>query len=598
MKKTNIILILVAMLSLLGLGAVVLLFGDVPEKNEYNVPSLGEYQDNYTADNGRNKEIIVEVAENFAQPAADGIYNMEFQNAVRESIDALIRTNKYSEDMPLVIYNPFQTNTQSLYVYFETEEPYAVSYSIHTPEADYDDFGGYVVPNRPDTSQIHEFQIVGLIPGETNMITIRMMDADGQVKIRRFYYYNTHEAEVATIELNTEAGMKEVENDDKTTSMVLASNESVSEGMFVVFPAENEVTPYLRFYDNHGVQRCEIPLEEYGTKRLLVYEDIMFFQVSTDKFVGINRLGQVIKLFTAENYTFGEDYCFDKNNDILMLASDKRQNSVDDCILLLDRETLEVTELVDLGDLLPEYKITCKETAGVKDWISLNSISYVDGNRILVSAEKTDTIIKIRRLYNEPRIAFLAGDTAKFEGTPYTELFLKTEGEFELHHSVNMLEYQPYDLIRETRSYIYLLNNNENYKYEKRQEHFSYYYRYLVDDAEGVLRLKDSIVLPEVLENGSVQWYGNHLVFATDAAAEFYEYDSAFQLIMKYSYQEPTIKKTEAELEYEEDNPPADATVAFLRVSKHDFLGYYFNAEPVLILPLETETEGAELGNE
>lgn len=598
MKKTNIILILIAMISLLGLGTVVLLFGDKKTVTENPALSLDEYKDTYIADTGRNKEIVVEVTENFAQPSQGEIYDVAFQNSVRESIDTLIRQNHYSEDSPLVIYNPFLTNTQSLYVYFETEEPYAVSYSIHTPEADYDDFGGYIVPNRPDTSKVHEFQIVGLIPGETNMITIRMMNADGLVTIRRFYYYNQNEAAVSTICLESEQGKKEVENKDKTVSVVPASDENVSEGMFVVFPAENEVTPYLRIYDNYGVQRCEIPMEEYGTKRVLVYEDFLFFKVSEEKFVGINRLGQVVKLFTSENYTFGEDYCFDKNNDILMLASDKRQDSVDDCIILLDRETLEVTELVDMGDLLPEYKITCKKTDGVNDWLSLNSISYVDGNRILVSADKTDTIIKIRRLYNEPKIAFLAGDAAKFEGTPYTELFLKTEGEFEQHASINMLEYQPYDLIRETRSYIYLLNNNENYKYEKRQEHFSYYYRYLVDDAEGVLRLKDSMVLPEVLENGSVQWYGNHLIFATDAAAEFYEYDSAFQLIMKYSYQEPVIKKTEAELENEEDNPPADATVAFLRVSKHDFLGYYFNAEPVLILPLDTETEGAELGNE
>lgn len=598
MKKTNIILILIAMISLLGLGVVVLFFGDAPENAEHNVPSLEDYQDTYIADNGRNKEIIVEVEENFAQPADGCIYDLEFQNSVRESIDALISKNQYSEDLPLVIYNPFQTNTQSLYVYFETEEPYAVSYSIHTPEAEYDDFGGYVVPNRPDTSQIHEFQIVGLVPGETNMITIRMMDADGMVKIRRFYYYNRHEAQTAAIELKMEPGMTEIENEDKTTSMVLASEESVSEGMFAVFPAQNEVAPYLRIYDNNGIQRCEIPMEEYGTKRLLVYEDILFFQVSADKFVGLNRLGQVVKLFTAENYTFGEDYCFDKNNDILMLASDKRQNSVNDCILLLDRETLEVTELVDLGDLLPEYKVTCKETDGVKDWLSLNSISYVEGNRILVSAERINTIIKIRRLYNEPKIAFLLGDAAKFEGTPYTELFLRLDSEFELHHSVNMMEYQPYDLIRETRHYIYLLNNNENYEYEKRQEHFSYYYRYLVDDAEEGVRLKDSMVLPEVLENGSVQWYGTHLVFATDAVPEFYEYDSEYRLIMKYSYQEPVKTKTEAELEYEEDNPPADATVAFLRVSKHDFQGYYFNAEPVLILPLEAETEGAEFGNE
>ena len=57
-------------------------------------------------------------------------------------------------------------------------------------------------------------------------------------------------------------------------------------------------------------------------------------------------------------------------------------------------------------------------------------------------------------------------------------------------------------------------------------------------------------------------------------------------------------EKDEEEKEQEEDYPPADATVAFLRVSKHDFLGYYFNDEPVLILPAATESEGAESENE
>ena len=60
------------------------------------------------------------------------------------------------------------------------------------------------------------------------------------------------------------------------------------------------------------------------------------------------------------------------------------------------------------------------------------------------------------------------------------------------------------------------------------------------------------------------------------------------------------IKKTEEELEHEEDYPPADATVAFLRVAKQNFNGYYYSPEPVLILPEEPETEieGAESENE
>lgn len=598
MKKINIILILLAMISLLGLGAVVLLFGNASKSAGNTGETLEEYQDIYIVDTEKNKEIVVEVEEGFSVAEKDRIYTMDFQNSVRQKIDDLITARHFSVDNPLVIYNPFLTNAQSLYVYFETEEAYAVSYSVHTPEADYEDFGGFVVPNRPDTSKIHEFQVIGLIPGETNMITIRLMDIDGEVIIRRFYFYNENEVEATTINLEIEQGTKQVENEDKTFSTVPASEESVAEGMFTVFPAANEISPYLRIYDNGGVQRCEIPLEAYGTKRLLVFENLMFFKVSDDKIVGLDRLGQAVKIFTSKDYTFGDDYCLDKNNDLLVLASDKRQSSVDDCIILLDRETLSVTELVDLGDLLPEFKSKCKEEKGVRDWISLNSISLVEGNRVLVSGDKTETIIKIRRLYNDPKIAFMVGDAEKFANTPYTELFLRLDNEFEMHHSLNMIEYQEYDLIREIRHYICVLQNNEDFEYEKKQKHYSYYYRYLVDEAEGGVRLMGSFVLPEVGDNGSIQWYGDHFLFASDMVTEFYEYDSEFQLINKYTYVEPVVKKTEEQLEYEEDNPPADATVAFLRVFKYDFLGYYYNAEPILISPLETEAEGAEAENE
>ena len=54
------------MLSLLGLGAVVLLFGDNKKTPDTGVPSLEDYQDNYIEDANRNKEIVVEVKENFA----------------------------------------------------------------------------------------------------------------------------------------------------------------------------------------------------------------------------------------------------------------------------------------------------------------------------------------------------------------------------------------------------------------------------------------------------------------------------------------------------------------------------------------------------
>ena len=74
MKKTNIILVLIAMLSLLGLGAVVLLFGNTEKLQEQTqTGTLEEYKDNYVTDTNMNKEIVVSVKEDFATPASSHI---------------------------------------------------------------------------------------------------------------------------------------------------------------------------------------------------------------------------------------------------------------------------------------------------------------------------------------------------------------------------------------------------------------------------------------------------------------------------------------------------------------------------------------------
>jgi len=158
MKKINTFLILIAMLSLLGLGGIVYLYGDNGTKQEDYYVSLEEYQDNYVTNLGMNKEIVVSVWEDFSQVAQWEIYDFDFQKSVRERIDAMIADNRYDEDQPLVIFNPFLTNNQSLYVYFETEQPYAVSYSVHTPDADYEDedMSDYDMPETEEEAEASE----------------------------------------------------------------------------------------------------------------------------------------------------------------------------------------------------------------------------------------------------------------------------------------------------------------------------------------------------------------------------------------------------------------------------------------------------------
>lgn len=593
MKKLNIILLLIAMLSLVGLGAVLVLTG---QKNSgENGGKLDDYQDGYIENTGLNKDILVTVVEE-AGGTSENVYDMAFQTRVREALDTMISEKVHDEDSPFVAYNPFGTNSQSLYVYFETAKPYAVSYSVHIPDSETPDFGGHAVPVSTETSMVHEFQITGLMPNEVNMITLRLTDSDGVVMIRRFYYQNPHDVAATEMFLEKENGTKRLV-DEKTgeVSVVPASTEKLSDGLFVAFQKENELKPYVRLYDNDGIQRAEIPLVDYGAKRLLFDGGRMYLRVSEKEIAAIDRLGQVEQIYTADSYTFGADLALDKDNNLLVLASDQRQTSVNDCVLLIDVKSGAVKELFDMGDLLPDYKKTCKAENGLLDWIDLNSIDWEEGNQILLSAGKPGLLIKIRRLYNEPRIVYLVGDITPFEDTPYEELFLRVDNEFELHDGVNIAGILPYDKIRESRHYVYLLNNNRYAEYEKNETPVSYYYRYLIDEAEFGVRLMESYEFPGVGMEGSIQWHGNHLIANGDQTAEFCEYDSQFGLVTKFTYVEPEIEYTEDELEHIEDNPLPDGTVLFARVMKYDFYNYFFMEQPTIVVPADTKTEENEL---
>ena len=87
----------------------------------------------------------------------------------------------------LMEYNPFGTNTQSLYVYFETEEPVNISYNIHVSDPDIGDFRRDVFQEEMYATE-HEFQVIGLIPDMDNTITFYMTGEDGATDTREVVY--------------------------------------------------------------------------------------------------------------------------------------------------------------------------------------------------------------------------------------------------------------------------------------------------------------------------------------------------------------------------------------------------------------------------
>ena len=71
------------------------------------------------------------------------IYNVEKQNTIRKTLDEQIAQGSHSENNALMVYNPFGTNTLSMYTYFTTAQGAKISYTIHVED---DKIADFVIP--------------------------------------------------------------------------------------------------------------------------------------------------------------------------------------------------------------------------------------------------------------------------------------------------------------------------------------------------------------------------------------------------------------------------------------------------------------------
>ena len=121
------------------------------------------------------------------QTQIEAVYNVEDQQAIADRLDDEKKSQEYTFDNMLIEYNPFGTNTQSLYVYFNTDEAVSISYNIHVDDEEIDDFRRGVWQENTYTTE-HEFQVIGLIPDMENTITFFMTREDGSTDTKEIVY--------------------------------------------------------------------------------------------------------------------------------------------------------------------------------------------------------------------------------------------------------------------------------------------------------------------------------------------------------------------------------------------------------------------------
>ena len=266
--------------------------------------------------------------------------------------------------------------------------------------------------------------------------------------------------------------------------------------------------------------------------------------VPDSEIAAVNELGMVEQVYDLGNYQLHHDYVFDDDGNLLILATDTGKQTVEDCVLKLNPSTGEVSCILDLEDLLGDYK----ESLGMDqeeelDWIHINTIQWM-------------------------------GEESFWEGTGYENLLLtkdESNGSFSSAGGQHTVTYVTDDSLPDGQYYLYLFNNNLGYS-ESRPDYdwsqidqiatdlssgtTSYYYKYKVDENAGTYTLVQSFEVPFSGYVSSAQECEDTILV-----------DSGMQgLIGEYKEDGTLVKQFQMNL----------SKYYIYRVYKYDFSGYLF----------------------
>ena len=445
------------------------------------------------------------------------IFSLIYQNVIESKINDLKEENSYSLENPLIIYNPYGTGSQSYYVYLGDNYD-NLSYTVETD--------GYAKYSH-DLGDDSEYQLVGFIPGETNTLTISTDNT-------------TFEAEIHTPEIEADVDLiLDGVNGD--------SDDDLTEGLYTVLGHDKNYEANVYLYDNEGVLRNELVLNDYRADRIIFDDDYMYYPYESRGIIKVNSLGKIENIYDLGKYRMHHDMILDDNK-LVILVDEVGSDTKEDVIISLNLDSGDIDDVIDMKDLLPELyeKAILPEDNKTLDWLHLNSLTLKDDDLILSSRELS-TIIYLSDYETNPSIKYLITDESMLEGTSYKNLLYNKKGDFIDSAGQHAITYMSSD---DDEYYLLMFNNNygsivtrpdlnwDNYPgvgtYEKGET--SYFYKYKVNDEDKTYELDESLEIPYSSIGSSVQIYNNNLVVGSGMDNSFGEYDEDGNLIKEFKY--------------------------------------------------------------
>lgn len=474
-------------------------------------------------------------------------YNNNYQKVIDEELEKLLK-KEYTFEEPLLILNPYGTNNLGLNIYFNTEESSKISYTISVENEKIPDFSRTLNNDEErDYAKKHQYQLIGLVPEEVNTIELVAKTKDGN-KIK-----NTITIDMSEVYCESDTILESVEGE---------SDEELTEGLYVLFGLDKAFNANNYLYDNNGILRADLVLTEYRSDRIIFNDDKLIYSYDMNKIAIIDRMGRIEKKYTLDGYIMHHDYVLDKeNNKLLILVNSKAEEdkTIEDLVISLNLKSGEITEIIDMKELLPEIYETAKMPESGKntyggtglDWIHLNSLSLIeDKEDIVLSAREISTIIYVEDIYEKASIKYLIADESVYKNTKYEDLMLKQIGDFVNHAGQHTITYVKDTKLKSGQYYLEMYNNNygnsntrKDFPWEEysgvgsfEEGDSSKYYKYLVDENKNSYQLIESFDVAYSSIVSSVQDIEKNHITSSGKSNCYAEYDEDGKLIKQFNY--------------------------------------------------------------
>ncbi len=490
-------------------------------------------------------------------------YDLARQDEIQNQIDEYQAANVGIDDM-LLLFNPYGTNTTGLYVYFNEKDITKVEYTIETEN--YENYSQSVRMDE-DLSNV-EFQLIGLVAGEENQITIHCYQDDNVIE-------NVTFSVTAPSLQGNYVNQIEVDCEDY---------DLLENGLYALLGLNYTYEGYTYFVDKYGVVRMEYSFDEDLNETILIHDNHYFTSFDLHSMAKINNLGKVVNVYDLNEYEIHHDYAINDDDEIIVLVTDTSSNAVEDEIIKVDIETGEVSLLLDLGTVFYDYKQITNVFAddsiwqnyvGQLDWMHINSLQLVNDDEIILSSRETSTIIKLSNIYENVEIDYLISDEEIWEDTAYAQYSYTQIGDFIPNAGQHSVTYLEDDALESGQYYLYMYNNNY-FNYESRLSYEetieganttfdntgtnqSMYYMYLVDENEETYTLVNQIDVEYSSIVSSAQKYVDEIIINSGMEKEFYVYDEDNNVIATYYY-----------------NDLEESIFLGYRVFKYSFEDFYF----------------------